>query len=195
MRRKIFDLIASAGGLVVVVVLLVAGGLLMWGYSFASNEVHNQLARQEIYFPPLKTINTPHNENYRSRSVIAQYAGQQVLTGTQANAYAYKVEMDVYTLPYHGVYSKLSAAALQHPTTKKLASLVTVSFRGTTLQGLLLQAYAFGTFATIALWAGIAAFVLAVVLLVLVGLGFWHARRTPPELELLPTSPQTTRPT
>jgi hypothetical protein len=34
-------------------------------------------------------------------------------------------------------------------------------FQGTTLRGLLLEAYAFGTFATIALIAAIAAFVLA----------------------------------
>jgi hypothetical protein len=186
MQRRVFDLLVSGVGLLVVVVLVVAGALLTWGYTFTSNQVHNQLARQEIYFPALKTINTPHNENYRSRSVIAQYAGQQVLTGTQANAYAYKVEMDVYPLPYHGVYSKLSAAALAKPTTKKLAALVTVSFKGTTLQGLLLEAYAFGTFGIIAFWAAIASYCLAFVMLVLVAVGFWHARRTPPDLELLP---------
>lgn len=185
MRRKVFDVLASAGGLVVVAVLVVAGGMLMWGYSFASSNVHDQLAAQEIYFPSQATIQKPGTTTHKIRTVIEPYAGQQVLTGTQAKAYAYKIRMDIYTLPDHGVYSKLSAAALAHPTTKKLASLVTVSFRGTTLRGLLLEAYAFGTFAVIALWAGIAAFCLALVMAVLVGMGFWHARRTPPGAELL----------
>ena len=57
-------------------------------------------------------------------------------------------------------------------------------FQGTTLRGLLLEAYAFGTFATIALIAAIAAFVLAGVMAVLVAFGFWHARRTPTDAEL-----------
>ena len=57
-------------------------------------------------------------------------------------------------------------------------------FQGTTLRGLLLEAYAFGTFATIALIAAIAAFALAGVMAVLVAFGFWHARRTPTDAEL-----------
>ena len=44
MQRKIFDILASAGGLVMVVVLVVAGSLLLWGYNFANSNVHNQLA-------------------------------------------------------------------------------------------------------------------------------------------------------
>ncbi len=47
-----FDLLASIGGIVVVVVLLVAGGLLVWDHSFTNSNVHSQLARQEIVFPP-----------------------------------------------------------------------------------------------------------------------------------------------
>jgi hypothetical protein len=51
MRRKVFDVLVSAGGLLVVAMLLVAGALLMWGYSFASSSVHSQLAKQGIFFP------------------------------------------------------------------------------------------------------------------------------------------------
>ena len=51
MQRKFFDVFASAIGLVVVVALVVAGSLLMWGYSFANSNVHNQLAEQQIVFP------------------------------------------------------------------------------------------------------------------------------------------------
>ena len=52
MSRRAFDLLTSAGGVVVVVVLLIAGGLLTWGHSFVKSNVHNELAQQQIYFPP-----------------------------------------------------------------------------------------------------------------------------------------------
>ena len=52
MSRKVFDKLTSAAGVVAVVVLLAAGGLLMWGYSFTNSSVHDQLAMQQIYFPP-----------------------------------------------------------------------------------------------------------------------------------------------
>jgi hypothetical protein len=52
MRRRVFDILASAVGLALVVVLLVAGALLLWGHSYASSNVHNQLAEQQIFFPP-----------------------------------------------------------------------------------------------------------------------------------------------
>jgi hypothetical protein len=57
-------------------------------------------------------------------------------------------------------------------------------FQGTTLRGLLLEAYAFAEFGLIALWAAIAAFVLAGIMALLVAFGFWHARRTPADAEL-----------
>ena len=58
-------------------------------------------------------------------------------------------------------------------------------FQGTTLRGLLLEAYAFGTFGEIALIAGIAAFVLAGLMAILVAFGFWHSRRAPEDAEIL----------
>jgi len=179
MRRKTFDALVSAGGALVVVVLLVAGGLLMWAQSFTSSSVHNQLARQDIYFPTKAGI-TPAQRPY-----LLQYAGQQVLTGPQANAYARKIASDVSGMPYGGIYAKVSAAARANPTNKALAAEVTTSFEASTLQGLLLEAYAFGTFGTIALWAGIASFILAALMAVLVLFGIYHARKTPPDAEIL----------
>jgi hypothetical protein len=48
---------------------------------------------------------------------------------------------------------------------------------GNTLRGLLLNAYAFATIGTIAGIGAIVAFGAGLLLLVLVALGFWHARR------------------
>jgi len=177
MKRKTLDMVLTGVGACVCVLLLVAGGLLVWAGSFANSQVHDQLARQDISFSPAKVMNTPKSETYPQRSVIEQYAGQQVLTGAQAKAYAYKVQHDVWTLPDHGVYALLATAAYQHPTTAKLKALVTVSFKGTTLQGLLLEAYAFSVFGEIASIAAIVCFVLAGILLILTILGFWHLRR------------------
>jgi hypothetical protein len=183
MKRRTFDLILTAGGAALVVILVVAGALLLVGANYANTNVHNQLARQEITFPSAKTINTKHSENYVSRAVQLPYAGQKVLTGDQAKAYAYKVQMDVYGMPFHGVYAKISAYAMTHPSTQKMAALVTPSFRAVTLEGLLLEAYAFSQFGTIASDGAIAAFSLAFLMLVLTGLGLWHTHRTPVEQE------------
>jgi hypothetical protein len=57
-------------------------------------------------------------------------------------------------------------------------------FKGETLRGLLLNAYAFGTVATIAGIAAIGAFIGAAVMLILSILGFAHLRRVSPDAEL-----------
>ena len=59
-------------------------------------------------------------------------------------------------------------------------------FQGTTLRGLLLNAYAFWQIGQIALYAAIAAFVGGGIFLVLSIIGFLHMRRTPAEAELQP---------
>jgi hypothetical protein len=88
-------------------------------------------------------------------------------------------------MPYGGLYSKISAASLASPKNTQLQGLVQTSFRGTTLRGLLLEAYAFSKVGTLMLYGAIASFVIAAFMSVLVGLGFWHARRTEPETQML----------
>ena len=188
MRRKVFDMLASAGGIVVAVVLVVAGALAMWGYSFANSSVHSQLARQEIYFPTKAAFAQAKPGTEITPGMIPyleKYAGQQLLTGPEAEAYAdHFIAVHLSEMPYGGVYAKVSAAARANPKNAALAAEVQTTFQGTTLRGLLLEAYGFWTFGEIAFWAGIASFVLAGVMAVLVALGFWHATRTPAEAEL-----------
>jgi hypothetical protein len=189
MSRKVFDTLASAGGVVVVVMLLVAGGLLMWGYSFTHSNVHSQLAAQEIYFPPKAAFEHPKPGTEITPSMIpsvSQYAGQQLLTGAQAKVWANDfIAVHLRELPYHGVYAKISTAAREKPEDKELAALEQTSFQGTTLRGLLLEAYAFSTIGEVMFWGAIASFCLAIAMAVLVALGFRHARRTSQEEELL----------
>jgi len=56
-------------------------------------------------------------------------------------------------------------------------------FQGTTLRGLLLEAYAFGTFGQIALTAAIACFALAGLMLLLMLFGLLHFRRAPADAQ------------
>jgi hypothetical protein len=60
---------------------------------------------------------------------------------------------------------------------------------GTTLRGLLLEAYAFSKIGAVMLWGAIASFVLAALMSILVGLGLWHARETETEASLLKSQP------
>jgi hypothetical protein len=83
-------------------------------------------------------------------------------------------------------YAELSSAAQADKTNTELAAQVQTMFKGETLRGLLLNAYAFGTMGTIAGIAAIAAFIAAGVMLLLSGLGLIHSRRTAPSVELLP---------
>jgi hypothetical protein len=187
-----FDVLASLGGLLMVVVLVVAGGLLMWGYSFANSNVHNQLAEQQIVFPPAAAFAHPVAGTEITPSMVgtvSKYAGQPLTTGTQAEVYADDfIAVHLGEIGGGKTYAQLSAAAMNLPKgsaayTAAEAKVQSV-FQGTTLRGLLLEAYAFGTFATIALVAAICSFVLAGLMALLVAIGFWHARRTSESEEL-----------
>ena len=189
MSRKVFDILTSTGGAVIVVILLIAGGFLTWGYSFANSNVKDQLSQQQIYFPPAAAFAHPKAGTEITPSMIptvSQYAGQQLLTGAQAKVYANDfIKVPLSEMPYGGVYSKASAAAMKDPKNTQLQGVVSTIFKGTTLRGLLLEAYAFSTIATIMLYGAIAAFVGAAIMAILVGLGFWHARKTADETELI----------
>jgi hypothetical protein len=163
--------------------------LLTWGHSFVNDNVHSQLAQQQIYFPPKAAFAHPKAGTEITPSMttsVSQFAGEQLLTGEQAKVYANDfIAVHLSEMPYGGVYSKISAAAMANPSNTKLAELKQASFMGTTLRGLLLEAYAFSKIGAVMLWGAIASFILAAVMSVLVGLGFWHARQTASETQML----------
>ncbi|MDX6237062.1 MAG: hypothetical protein QOG10_1877, partial [Kribbellaceae bacterium] len=71
-------------------------------------------------------------------------------------------------------------------TDTKLAGQVQSAFKGETLRGLLLNAYAFGKMGQIALIAGIAALAAAAALMLLALLGYAHLRTVNAEVEVMP---------
>ena len=114
------------------------------------------------------------------------YGGQQLTTGAQAEVYAdHFIANHLKAIGGGKTYSQLSAEAIAQPNNATLAAQVNTVFKGETLRGLLLNAYAFGTMGTIAGIAAIAAFIAAAVMLILSGLGLMHARRTSPDTNLL----------
>lgn len=169
---------SDSRGAALAVILVVAGILLLWGASFANSNVHNQLAKQEITFPPATAFTDAKAGTEITptmRQWLLPYAGQQLLTGAQAHAYAtHFIAIHLSEMPFHGVYSKISTASRAKPTTAQLATLVQVSFQGTTLRGLLLEAYGFSVFGDIATDAAIAAFCVAGIMIILVLLGLLH---------------------
>jgi hypothetical protein len=182
MKRRTFDVLVSSVGLFLAAVLVVAGALLTWANTFVDHQVHNQLAAQKIYFPAKDNPGIQAPEF----AAMKKYAGQELTTGAQAEVYAdHYIANHLKEIGGGQTYAQLSAQAQQNPNDAALAGKVATMFKGETLRGLLLNAYAFGTMGTIAGIAAICAFVAAGVMLVLGGLGLWHARRTPPTAEIL----------
>jgi hypothetical protein len=174
MRRRTFDGLASVAGLVLAAVLVVAGGLALWGHNFVDKQVSSQLVAQKIVFP------TKTNPEFKAlppadATAMGQYAGQQMTTGAQAKVYADNF-IAFHLSKMGGTYSQLSAASLAQPNNAKLAALANTVFKGTTLRGMLLNAYAFWQMGLIALWASIVSFIGAGLLIILSVLGFVHAR-------------------
>ncbi len=183
MRRRTFDALATTVGLVLAVILLAAGGLMLWGHSFVDSQVHNQLAAQKIVFPANNSpaIKAPEF------AAMHQYAGQLMTNGAQAEVYAdHFIANHLTEIAGGQTYAQLSAKALANPNDAKLAGQVEAMFKGTTLRGLLLNAYAFWKMGELALWGAIVAFTGAGLLLILSALGYAHLRRVPPTAEVFP---------
>jgi len=186
MRRKTFDALATMAGLVLAMVLAVGGGLLLWGHSVVATDVHNQLAAQKIVFP---AASSPEIKALPAADAAAMtaYAGQLMTTGAQAQTYAdHFIAVHLGEIGGGKTYSQLSAAALAQPSNTKLAGQVATIFKGTTLRGMLLNAYGWWQMGQIMLVSAIVAFGSAALFLILSGLGFWHLRRTGPESEVFP---------
>lgn len=183
MRRTAFDALMASAGLAITVVLLAAGGLLTWGHSFITSEVRTQLSAQQIYFP---AKGSPALASKDIGPYLNQYAGQQMLTGRQAEVWAdHYIAVHLQELGGGKTYAQLSAESIAQPKNTVLAAEVNTVFKGETLRGLLLNAYAFATMGTIAGIAAIAAFAGAAVMLLLSLLGFRHRSRTPGGTEFL----------
>src|SRR5687768_10368632 len=142
MRRRTFDTLMSAGGVVLTIVLLVSGALLMVGANFANDNVSKQLTAQKIFFPQAD------NEQLKDPKIgpfLTQYAGQQLTTGAQAEAYAnHYIAVHIAESSGGKTYAELGAIERANPTDLTIKATRDSVFKGETLRGMLLNAYAFG---------------------------------------------------
>jgi hypothetical protein len=174
MSRRSLDTVLSITAIVLAVVLAIAGVLLMWGGNYANNTVTSQLSEQNISWGTADGLPAD----------FQQYAGQQVTTGSQAKAYSDLIGIHLQGVADGKTYSEVSSeyiASNADPAQRDpaLAAQRTTLFMGETLRGLLLNAYAFSVFGTIATIGAWVSFVGAILLLVLGILGLMHGRRTP----------------
>src|SRR6201989_1480911 len=160
MRRN-SHLIAIAGCALAAIVLS-AGGLLLWGSTYTHNMVHNQLAAQQIYFPPKAAFAHPQAGTEITPSMIppvSQYAGQQLVTGQQAESYADNfIAVHIANMTGGKTYAQLSAASLAQPNNTKLAGEVATVFKGETLRAILLNAFGWWKVSQITYIASLIAF-------------------------------------
>ena len=146
---------------VALLVLLFGSGAAFYANSFTNTQIHDQLAPQQIYFPANAKAGLPAN--------LSQYAGQQVLTGDQAHAYADKyIALHLKEIgqghPY-SYWSTQARVATDPAVAAKDQAIADTLFKGETLRSMLNQAWTFSVIAQIAFVAGIAFAVAALIVL------------------------------
>ena len=227
MKRRTLDLAFSIGGALFAVLLLVLGLVLKDQADFAAGYVKDQLAEQEITFPKTEDLGTEdefqatmlelfNGDQEAANAFIAKkgltseekseclnkYAGQQMLTGAQAECYAEDyirlhasessvVNGTAYTYSTIGGLVREARAAvteakdagadqeeidtLQAEADRLQSLRVDTLLRADTLRGLLLTSYGFSIFGEKADLAATVAFIAAALLLLLSIAGFIHA--------------------
>ena len=191
LHRRTIDKVLIAMGTVAALVFAAAGGLLMWGSNFAEDYVHDELAAQNVTFPSADELRE------EGRDDLLGYAGEDVTTGDQAEAYAGYIDRHLQGIAGGLTYSQIDdrgaaqavveaeeagaspeeIAALQ-ATADELKGQRDSLFRGETLRGLLLTSFAWATVGEIAGIAAWVAFAGGLVTAALVIAGLVHLRRS-----------------
>ncbi len=188
MKRTTFDKIVTFVGFGLGVFLLIAAGLLNWGATFASGTVASQLEAQQIIIPD------SNGDPQADAATVAFFKdnGNLVMsTGKQAQMYAdHYIGFHLAKMPTYaaasGAARAAAGAAASDPANvelqtalKKANDTVDTVFKGASLRGMLLNAYAFGTLGIIAAIAAKVTFVGAIVMFLFVFAGLRHIRRSP----------------
>jgi hypothetical protein len=150
----------AALGIMVVGIIAVVGG------NYAKNVVRDQLLPQKITFP---AANSP-----ALLPGIKQYAGQQLVNGSQAKAYANDfINVHLSEVADGQTYAQVSAAAIAAPKNAKLAEEKATLFQGETLRSILLTAWGWSLVGTIATLAGFIMIALGAILFLLPLANWW----------------------
>ena len=146
--------------MVTAVGIIIVGVIAMVGGSYSKQVVHDQLVPQKIFFPAAGSPELLPG--------VKQYAGQQLVDGAQAKAYANNfINVHLSKIAGGQTYAQVSAAALAAPTNATLATEKATLFQGETLRGLLLGAWGWSVVGTVASIAGLILILLGGVLFLL----------------------------
>jgi hypothetical protein len=172
--RGAWDRIISGAGLVVGIALIVLGAAAVYGGLFGRENVQDRLEPQKVFFPPLDAM-APEE-----RVIVGDFAGEQVDTGSEAEAYSRYIGIHLAEVNEGKTYAETSAEAraegIEPDAAAELQGRADTLFKGETLRAILLNAYGWWTVATIALYTGIALGIAGLILVALAILGFRHAR-------------------
>ncbi|HEY3292561.1 MAG TPA: hypothetical protein VGJ85_02900 [Candidatus Nanopelagicaceae bacterium] len=188
MKRRTFDKMVTIVGVGLSVFLFVAAALMNWGYSFTNNTVKTQLSAQQITMPG-STGNA--KEDATTTAFFKDNGGKLMTNGKQAQMYAdHFIAFHLSSMPTYAAAStanrSATAALAADPTNADLqakadaaANTVETVFKGESLRGMLLNAYAFWQIGQIAKIGALASLVGGILLLILSIAGWVHLRRTP----------------
>lgn len=146
------EMIVGGAGIAVIIV----GALLIGGGLYDRHVVRSQLFPQKIFFPAPPDY-----------SDLSSLAGKQVINGVLAHTFAEKqVARDLLAIAGGKTYSQVSNQARLHPTAA-LEQQTELLFRGTTIQGMLLNAWGWWTLGTLLFWGGIVVAVIGLIMTIL----------------------------
>jgi hypothetical protein len=181
--RRTIDKLLIGIGIVATVVFAVAGALLAWGANFSNDYVYDELSSQNVVFPDEASLRE------EGRDDLVKYADEQVTTGPEAEAYASYINGHLQGIADGQTYSEIDdrgaqeavvaaeEAGASEATADELRGQRDSLFRGETLRGLLLSAFAWSTMGRIAGIAAWVAFAAAAVMAALVVAGMVHLAR------------------
>jgi hypothetical protein len=188
--RRTIDKLLIGIGIVATVVFAVAGALLAWGANFSNDYVYDELSSQNVVFPDEASLRE------EGRDDLVKYADEQVTTGPEAEAYASYINGHLQGIADGQTYSEIDDRGAQEAVVAaeeagaseaEIAELQATAdelkgqrdslFRGETLRGLLLSAFAWSTMGRIAGIAAWVAFAAAAVMAALVIAGIVHLAR------------------
>jgi hypothetical protein len=145
MNRNSPRFFLTIGGFVAAVVLLATGGLLIWSSTYLHNTVQGQLAAQQIYFPPASAFAHPKAGTEITPSmipIVSQYAGEQLVTGQQAEVWADDfMAVHISNMTGGKTFAQVSAESLAQPGNTQLANLAHTVFQGEAERSMLLDAF------------------------------------------------------
>lgn len=183
--RRLMDRLISWTGALMALAMVALGAAAIYGGSFATSNVRDRLAPQNITFPPAEAMS-----DFDKAEGLTAYAGQKVDTGIEAEAFSRYIGGHLAEVNEGATYSETSSESRgyaaevgEDPTAAESAKMAELSgkvdtlFRGETLRGMLLNAYGWGTVGQITMWAGFGMVAIGLLLALFAALGFRHARK------------------